>query len=95
MNRINLKGLITVTNLVHYSDGIHDIEYFRLIYPTMVIEVKQRIPLKEGGTFFNIETFREKAIASLKWWRLLFPTSLTTKGLFINCYIPQPIKHGY
>lgn len=95
MNRINLKGLITVTNIIDNSDGIDNIRCFKLIYSNMIIEVQQCIPLREDGTFSRIEALREKAIASLKWWRLLFPTSLRTEGLFINCYIPQPRKNGY
>lgn len=99
-NYINLKQLIAVTSIRWNSDGVHNCNTFKLIFPSMVVTVTQQIPVgedttKRGGNFPYISRVRAKAIRSLKWWRRLFPTPLNVTGLFINCYIPQHRKDGY
>lgn len=99
-NYINLKDLITVTSIRWDSDGIHHSNTFKLIFPSMVVTVKEEIKVNEcpyphGAIFPYISKVRRKAIRSLKWWRRLFPTPLNVTGLFINCYIPQHRKNGY
>ncbi len=98
-NIINLKNLIAVSGIRWDCDGISYTNCFKLIFPCMVILIKENKPVSEGSTqgeiFPYIASVRAKAIKSLKWWRRLFPTPLNVTGLFINCYIPQHKKNGY
>lgn len=103
-NRINTKGLLAVSHISYNSDGISYSAKFKLIFCSMVLEVKQYIKIPPGGDlrdpkqepeFWYIRAVREKAISSLKWWRRLFPTPLNTTGLFIQCYIPILRKNQY
>lgn len=98
-NYINLKNLIAVSGIRWNSDGIFNSNSFKLIFPCMVVIVKQEIRLSEdtmgqGAIFPYISQVRANAIRSLKGWRRLFPTPLNISGLFISCYIPQHRKNG-
>lgn len=103
-NRINTKGLLAVSNISYNSDGVAYSAKFKLIFNSMVIEVRQYVRIGPGGSlkdpsecsdFWYIKSIRAKAIASLKWWRRLFPTPLNISGLFIQCYIPMLRKNQY
>ena len=105
-NRINTKGLIVVSHIHYNSDGVNYSAKFKLIFCSMVLEVKQYVkigpgdslndPSKEPG-FWYIKAVRIQAINSLKWWRRLFPTPLRVDGLCIQCNIPilRNNQYGY
>lgn len=94
-NRLNLKNLITVTpRICHNSTGVTREYSFQCIYPSIIIELTQVVPIEEGKPRESekdlfIYNLHIKAINSLKWWRRLFPASLNISGLLIKCYTPQ------
>ena len=100
-NFISLRHVIAVSHIRINSDGIDWNLSFKLIYQTMVVDISQRIPLKEHRNInqdmlwqFKISAVRDKILRHIRWMNW-FPTSLNVDGLFINCYIPQHSKNGY